>query len=70
MDFEVRKWLDTGEVEFRIHAYSREARIANPIIRLGFRIFGRSMQIRFAHRALDRMHHLVQRQVGDHQAAD
>ena len=31
MDYEVRKWLDTGEVEFRIHAFSRPAHIPNPV---------------------------------------
>lgn len=38
MDWEVWKWLDTGAVEFRVHAVSRPAPIANPIIRLGFRL--------------------------------
>jgi uncharacterized protein (UPF0548 family) len=55
MDYEVRKWLDTGEVEFRIHVVSRPARIPNPVTRLGFRIFGRSQQVRFARRACERM---------------
>ena len=36
MDYEVRKWLDSGEVDFRIHAFSRPAHIPNPVIRLGF----------------------------------
>jgi uncharacterized protein (UPF0548 family) len=36
MDWEVWKWLDTGEVEFHVHAVSRPASIANPIVRLGF----------------------------------
>jgi uncharacterized protein (UPF0548 family) len=55
MDYEVRKWLHSGEVEFRIHVVSRPARIPNPIIRLGFRIFGRRQQVRFARRACERM---------------
>jgi uncharacterized protein (UPF0548 family) len=55
MDYEVRKWLDSGEVEFRIHVVSRPARIPNPVIRLGFRIFGRSQQVKFARRACERM---------------
>jgi uncharacterized protein (UPF0548 family) len=59
MDYEVWKWLDTGEVEFRIHVVSRAARIPNPVIRLGFRVFGRPMQVRFARRALERMQQLV-----------
>jgi uncharacterized protein (UPF0548 family) len=36
MDWQVWKWHDTGEVQFRVHAHSRTAPIANPIIRLGF----------------------------------
>jgi uncharacterized protein (UPF0548 family) len=59
MDYEVRKWLDSGEVEFRIHAVSRPAHIPNPVIRLGFRLFGRRVQRRFARRACQRMARLV-----------
>ena len=55
MDYEVWKWLDSGEVEFRIHAVSRPARIPNPILRMGFRLLGRREQIRFARRACERM---------------
>jgi uncharacterized protein (UPF0548 family) len=47
MAWEVRKWLDSGAVEFLITAYSRRARIGNPIVRFGFRIFGRREQLRF-----------------------
>jgi uncharacterized protein (UPF0548 family) len=59
MDFEVRKWLDSGQIDFRIHAFSRPARIPNPVIRLGFRLFGRRVQRRFARRACQRMARLV-----------
>ncbi|WP_370326834.1 DUF1990 family protein [Euzebya sp.] len=59
MDYEVWKWLDTGAVEFRIHAFSRPAHIANPIVRLGMALFGRTMQRRFARHALSRMAALV-----------
>lgn len=38
MDWQVWKWLDTGEVQFRVHAVSRTAAIANPFIRVGFRV--------------------------------
>ena len=55
MDYEVRKWLDSGEVDFRIHAVSRPAHIPNPVIRLGFRVFGRRVQRRFARHACQRM---------------
>jgi uncharacterized protein (UPF0548 family) len=59
MDYEVWKWLGTGAVEFRIHVVSRAGRIRNPIIRLGFRLFGRREQVRFAKRACERMACLV-----------
>jgi uncharacterized protein (UPF0548 family) len=61
MDFEVRKWLDTGAVEFRIHAYSQRAQIDNRVVRLGMWVFGRSLQLRFARRAQERMRDLVER---------
>ncbi len=54
MDYEIWKWLDTGTVEFRIHAFSRAAEIPNPVVRFGFRVFGRHMQRKFARRALTR----------------
>jgi uncharacterized protein (UPF0548 family) len=53
--YEVWKWLDSGDVEFRIDAFSRPARIDQPVVRLGFKLFGRSTQVRFARRACDRM---------------
>jgi hypothetical protein len=59
MDYEVWKWLDSGAVEFRIHAVSRPAAIRNPIIRLGFHLFGRREQLRFARHACYRMAQLV-----------
>ena len=59
MDYEVLKWLDSGEVEFRVHVVSRPGRIRNPILRLGFRLFGRRPQVRFAESACERMALLV-----------
>lgn len=38
MAWEVWKWADTGEVQFRVHSVSRTAPIANPIVRVGFRL--------------------------------
>lgn len=55
MSYEAWKWLDTGAVEFRIHVVSRPGTIRNPIVRLGFRLFGRREQVRFARRACERM---------------
>jgi uncharacterized protein (UPF0548 family) len=63
MDYEVRKWLDTGVVEFRIEAFSRTAHIANPIVRLGFRLLGRRKQTQFGRRACERMLRLTVEQL-------
>jgi uncharacterized protein (UPF0548 family) len=57
-DFEVWKRLDTGEVEFRTHSYSRPA-AANPIILAGFRLLGRHKQAEFGRRACERMRTLT-----------
>lgn len=59
MQFSVHKDERTGEVSFHIEAYSKPDRIANPFYRLGFKIFGRSLQKRFAKSSLDRMRQLV-----------
>ena len=55
MDYQVWKWLETGRVEFRIHAVSEVARARNPLVRLGFRLFGRREQVRFARECGERM---------------
>ena len=55
MDYEVWKWLDTGEVEFHTRRFSRHAPVGNPVVRLGLHLFGRHQQVRFARRACDRV---------------
>jgi uncharacterized protein (UPF0548 family) len=57
--FEVWKYQQTGEVRFRVHSYSKRSAIKNPFYRLGFAIFGRSLQLRFARTATERMQQLV-----------
>jgi uncharacterized protein (UPF0548 family) len=59
MDFEVWKWLDTGEVEFHTSRFSRHAPAGNPVVRLGLHLFGRRQQVRFARRACERMARLT-----------
>ena len=59
IDYELWKWLDSGEVEFRIDAFSRPAPISHPIVRVGFRLFGRRTQVRFARHACERMARLT-----------
>ena len=60
MDYQVWKWLDTGEVEYRIHAVAQVALTHRPILNLGFRLVGRRKQVRFARRCAERMEHLVE----------
>jgi uncharacterized protein (UPF0548 family) len=69
MDYEVWKWLDVGTVEFRIRAASRPATIRNPLVRLGFHLFGRREQVRFAQHACERMARLVQTELAGEAAA-
>jgi Domain of unknown function (DUF1990) len=57
--YEVAKEIETGRVEFRIVAYSRRAPIANPLLRLGFHLFGRQTQLRFYRHALARLQRLM-----------
>ncbi len=60
MSWEVWKWLDTGEVEFRVHAISCAARIANPLIRLGFRLLGPHERRVFLRSTRERMRRFVE----------
>lgn len=60
LGYEVIKNLGTGQVAFRVDGYSRQAPISNPVISLGFRLFGRWAQRRFYRNIERRMHHLVQ----------
>jgi uncharacterized protein (UPF0548 family) len=47
LNYEVIKNLATGQVSFRVAGYSRRAAIPNPVVRLGFEVFGRMTQQRF-----------------------
>jgi hypothetical protein len=49
MSWETWKWIDSGEVEFRVHAISRPARIDNPFTRIGFRVLGPRERKAFLH---------------------
>jgi uncharacterized protein (UPF0548 family) len=55
MAWEVWKWEDTGEVEFRIHAFSRAAPTDSVLVRIGLRLFSRREQLRFYRHACARM---------------
>lgn len=60
MNWEVWKWLDTGEVQFRIHSFSRMTDDKNPIIKLGFRLFGQHERERYLNSACRRMARLTE----------
>jgi hypothetical protein len=59
MDYQVWKWLDSGRVQFRIHAVSQLAEIDDPFLRLGFRLVGRREQVAFARRCGELLERLV-----------
>ncbi len=59
MHYEVWKWLDTGDVEFRLHAFSRTATSGPPLLRLGFRLVGRRKQLDFYRQVCRRMRRLT-----------
>lgn len=59
MSWEVWKWLDTGEVQFRIHSYSRNAGDLNPILDLGLKLFGEHERRRYLRGACRRMARLT-----------
>jgi len=60
IDFTIHKNLTTGAVQFRIHAVSQTGHIRNPFYWLGFKLFGRRLQRRFARESLSRMRQLVE----------
>lgn len=64
MDWQVWKWLDSGEVEFQIHAFSRAAEGGKRLIRAGFRLFGRREQLKFLRRTCLRMARLTAAEPG------
>jgi len=63
MRYELRKWLDTGDVEFRLHAISRPARSGPLLPRIGFRLVGRSQQLRFYRQVCRRLRRLTEAQL-------
>ncbi len=60
LSYEVIKNLATGRVTFRVSGYSRRAPVANPVIWLGFGLFGRWTQRRFYLAIQRRLRNLVQ----------
>ena len=61
--FEVLKEEATGRVRFHIDAFSKPDRIRNPFYRVGFKLFGRRLQVRFAESACRRMQRFVRQEL-------
>ena len=59
IDFTIHKNITTGAVQFRIHAVSQPGQIRNPFYWVGFKLFGRILQRKFARESLRRMRELV-----------
>jgi uncharacterized protein (UPF0548 family) len=69
MHYEVWKWLDTGDVEFHLRAVSRPAQSGPFFLRTGFRLVGRSNQLRFYRQICRRMRRLTEAQLETNRAA-
>lgn len=57
--FTIHKILETGKVTMKIDAISRTGTIKNPFFRIGFKLFGRFLQIYFAYSSLYQMQKMV-----------
>ena len=69
MDYEIWKWLDTGDVEFHLRAVSRPAKSGPFLLRIGFRLFGRGPQLRFYRQVCRRARRLTEAQLETNRAA-
>jgi uncharacterized protein (UPF0548 family) len=69
MYYEVWKWLDTGDVEFHLRAISRPAGRGPLLLRTGFRLVGRSHQLRFYRQVCRRAKRLTEAQLETDRAA-
>ena len=63
MHYEVWKWLDSGEVQFRLYAISRGARTGPLVLRTGFRVVGRVNQLQFYRRVCRRARRFTEAQL-------
>ena len=69
MHYQVWKWLDTGDVEFRIHAVSKAADAGPWVLRTGFRLVGRPHQLRFYRQTCRRVRRLTEAELETRRAA-
>ena len=63
MHYEVWKWIESGDVEFHLRAVSRPATTGPFALRTGFRLFGRTHQLRFYRQACRRIRRLTEAQL-------
>ena len=63
ISFAVEKELASGAVSVHIDAVSRPDRIRNPFYWLGFKLFGRRLQLRFARTSLERIRRFVHQEL-------
>jgi uncharacterized protein (UPF0548 family) len=63
MHYELWKWLDSGNVEFRLFALSRAADTGSFVLRTGFRLVGRTHQLRFYRQICRRARRLTEAQL-------
>jgi uncharacterized protein (UPF0548 family) len=69
MHYEVWKWLDSGDVEFHLRAVSKPASSGPPLLRTGFRLFGRANQLRFYRQVCRRAKRLTEAQLETNRTA-
>jgi uncharacterized protein (UPF0548 family) len=69
MHYELWKWLDTGDVEFHLRAVSRPAERGPLLLRAGFRLFGRTHQLRFYRQVCRRAKRLTEAQLETERAS-
>ena len=69
MHYQVWKWLDSGDVEFRLHAVSKTAETGSWVLRTGFRLVGRPKQLRFYREICRRVRRLTEAELETHREA-
>jgi uncharacterized protein (UPF0548 family) len=69
MTYEVNKDMSSGTVEFVITGFSQDDPALDPVLRLGWRLFGRATQLGFYRRCGARMYELVQARLADGRGA-
>ena len=70
MHYQVWKWLDSGDVEFRLHAVSKAADTGPWLLRTGFRLLGRTNQLRFYRQICRRVRRLTEAALEARQVAE